>query len=65
MKDFYKPKNKFVYIVLIDLYESESTYHIVCEDKLTLWLVGLPSTKETAYIHEVVESFNGELTRAN
>ena len=43
---------KFVYITLTDLYESEPTYHIVREDKLALWLVGLSSTKEAAYIYE-------------
>ena len=55
--------NHFVYITLTDLYESEPTYHIVREDKLALWLIGLSSTKETAYIYEAVESFDGELTR--
>ena len=55
--------NNFVYITLTDLYESEPTYHIVREDKLALWLVGLSSTKETAYIYEAVEDHDGELVR--
>lgn len=63
MKDFDESKNKFVYIVLTDLYESESTYHIVRKNKLALWLADLSSTKETAYIYEVVEDYNGELKR--
>lgn len=53
--------NKFVYVILTDLYESESTHHIVRKDKLNIWFAGLSSTKETAYIYEVVEDFDGEL----
>ena len=55
--------NEFVYIKLTDLYNSEITYHIVRKDKLNIWLAGLSMTKETAYIYEVVEDFDGELIR--
>ena len=63
LKDLNKPTNKFVYIQLYDLYEAESTNHIVREEKLSLWLKDLPSTAETAYIYEVVEDSDGELIK--
>ena len=61
LKDLNKPTNKFVYVALADLYESELSYHIVREEKLSLWLTRLSSTKEIAYIYEAVEDNDGEL----
>lgn len=52
---------QFLYIKLTDLYNSEITYHIIRKDKLHIWLTGLSTTKETAYIYEAVEDDNGEL----
>lgn len=52
---------KFLYIKLADLYEDTLTYHIVRKDKLHIWLVGLSTTKETAYIYEAIEDNDGEL----
>ena len=52
---------KFLYIKLTDLYNSEITYHIVRKDKLNIWLAGLSTTSETAYIYEAIEDNNGEL----
>lgn len=52
---------KFLYIKLTDLYEDTSTYHIVRKDKLHIWLTGLSTTKETAYIYEAIENNDGEL----
>lgn len=52
---------KFLYIKLTDLYNSEITYHIVRKDKLHIWLTGLSTTKEIAYIYEAIEDEDGEL----
>lgn len=52
---------KFLYIKLTDLYNSEITYHIVRKDKLNIWLAGLSTTSETAYIYEAIEDNDGEL----
>lgn len=54
---------KFLYVKLIDLYEDIPTNHIICKDKLHIWLKDLPSTAETAYIYEVVEDSDGELIK--
>jgi hypothetical protein len=51
----------FLYIKLTDLYNTEITYHIVRKDKLHIWLTGLSTTKETAYIYEAIENNDGEL----
>ena len=52
---------KFLYVKLTDLYEDTSTYHIVRKGKLHIWLTGLSTTKETAYIYEAIENNDGEL----
>lgn len=52
---------QFLYIKLTDLYEDISTNHIIRKDKLHIWLTGLSTTKETAYIYEAIEDNDGEL----
>lgn len=52
---------KFLYVKLTDLYEDTSTHHIIRKDKLHIWLTGLSTTKETAYIYEAIENNDGEL----